>query len=129
MKKLVVCLILIAGLAVMAGCGGQKASAEDVKFLTSAEYWYFYDEVIGENEKMHFSEDFSFYWGCECGEPVGDSDLYELFDYDKETQVIKLYNGFDNSSMELKVLDYSDSHLTLEIEGETKEYTTEYRTE
>lgn len=108
---------------VLAGCGGQKASSEDVEFLTAAEPWYHYDEVTGENEVMHFSEDFSFYWGCECGEPVGYSDLLELYDYDTETGIIKLYNNFDNTSMEIKVHDYSDYHLLLEIEGEIKDYT------
>ena len=72
---------------------------------------------------MSFNEDFTFYWGCECGEPVGNSDCFELYDYDKETQIIRLYNDYDDYSMEMKVLDYSDYHLLLEQEGEIKDYT------
>ena len=52
------------------------------------------------------------------GEPIGDSDCYELFDYDTETSIIKLYNDYDDMSMELEVLDYSDYHLLLKMDGE-----------
>ncbi len=99
------------------------ASAKDVAFLLASEYWYHFDEVTGESEKMSFHKDFSFYWGCECGEPVGDSDCYELFDYDKDTSVLKLYNDYDDMSMEIEVLDYSDYHLLLKIDGKIKDFT------
>lgn len=124
MKRITICVVMIAIIILCASCGGKgKASAKDVEFLTATEYWYAYDEVTGEYEKMRFSEDFSFYWGCECGEPVGDSDLYELYAYDKEGQTIKLYNDYDDSSMEVKVLDHSDYHLLLEVNGEVRDYT------
>ena len=123
MKKLVVCITLIMCMAMLAGCGGQVKADSD--FLRASDYWWFYDEVTGESEKMSFKDDGTFYWGCECGEPVGDSDLYELYDYDKETQTVKLYNDYDDSSMEMKVLNYSDYHLLLEQDGEIKGYTSE----
>ena len=123
MKKLIICLVLLMTIFCVTGCSGNQVNKEDVKFLTAAEYWWFYDEVTGESEKMAFREDGTFYWGCECGEPIGDSDCYELYDYDKETQVIKLYNEYDDTSMEMKVLDYSDYHLMLEQNDEIKDYT------
>ena len=119
MKRIAILLCLL----MMVGCSNRNASAKDVEFLTASECWYHYDEVIGESEKMRFNEDFTFYWGCECGEPIGDSDCYELFDYDKETSIIKLYNDYDDMFMELEVLDYSDYHLLLKIEDEIKNYT------
>ena len=125
MKKLIICFLLIMCMTAFAGCGGSKASQADVEFLTASEEWWFYDEVTGESEKMRFNDDFTFYWGCECGEPIGYSDMLEMYDYDKETQTIKLYNGYDDTSMEMKVLDYSDYHLLLEQEGEIKDYTSE----
>lgn len=124
MKKLTV-FILIICMTVFTGCGERQTSKDNVEFLTSSEYWWFYDEVTGESEKMSFNEDFTFYWGCECGEPVGNSDCFELYDYDKETQIIRLYNDYDDYSMEMKVLDYSDYHLLLEQEGEIKDYTSD----
>ena len=74
-KMIIVCIFIIGGILMMAGCSnGKTASARDVEFLTSSEYWYHYDEATGESEKMSFSDEFTFYWGCECGEPVGNSD-------------------------------------------------------
>ena len=72
---------------------------------------------------MSFHDDFTFYWGCECGEPIGDSDCYELYDYDKETSTIKLYNDYDDMAMEIVVLDYSDYHLLLRVDGNIKDFT------
>lgn len=123
MKRLILCLMMVTAMVCFTGCDARQASKGDVEFLTSSEYWWFYDEVTGESEKMSFNDDFTFYWGCECGEPVGNSDCYELYDYDKESQVIKLYNDYDDFSMEMKVLDYSDYHLLLEQDGEIKDYT------
>jgi len=126
MKKLLFtfCATIILGLFLLTGCQKeQAASTKDVEFLTSSEYWYHYDEVTGESEKMSFHADLTFYWGCECGEPIGDSDCYERFDYDKETSTIKLYNDYDDMSMELEVFDYSDYHILLKMDGKIKDYT------
>ena len=122
MKKLSSIHILLS-LLMLTACGNNSTSKKDFEFLTASEYWYHYDEVTGESEKMRFNEDATFYWGCECGEPIGDSDCYELFDYDTETSIIKLYNDYDDMSMELEVLDHSDYHLLLKIDGEIKNYT------
>ena len=128
MKKLpkifyLTCSTMLLVLFMVTGCSNSTSSSKDVSFLTSSEYWYHYDEVTGENEKMSFHEDLTFYWGCECGEPIGDSDCYELFDFDEETSIIKLYNDYDDMSMELEVLGYSDYHLLLKVDGEIKNYT------
>lgn len=124
MKKLILCGILMIALTIFAGCGDSyTSSAQDAAFLTSTEYWWRYDEVTGEYEKMCFSEDLSFYWGCECGEPIGASDIYDRYAYDEKTNTIKLYSGDDETSMQMTVLDYSDYHLLLEIDGEIKDYT------
>lgn len=123
MKRLIFFLIMIVCIAAFTGCSIHKTADTDAEFLTSSDYWWFYDEVTGEYEKMSFSDDGTFYWGCECGEPVGDSDLYELYDFDEETHSIRLYNGYDDASMEMIVLDYSDYHLLLDQNGEIKDYT------
>ena len=124
LKMILACIVIVGGILMMAGCGdGRTASSRDIEFLTASEYWYRYDEVTGESEKMSFRDDFTFYWGCECGEPVGNSDCYELYDYDKETSMIKLYNDYDDMSMEMEVLDFNDYYLLLKIDGEIKGYT------
>lgn len=101
----------------------QDSITEDASFLTAAESWYHYDEITGENEVMRFQEDHSFYWGCACGEPVGNSDLLERYEFDLETSKIKLYNDYDDFNMEAEVLHHSDHHLLLKIDGEIKDYT------
>lgn len=124
LRIMFICTLFVGGIFMMTGCGGSGSeSSKDDEFLTASEYWYHYDEVTGESEKMSFSEDHTFYWGCECGEPMGNSDCYELYDYDKASSVIKLYNDYDDMSMEMEVLDYSDYHLMLRIDGRIKNYT------
>lgn len=122
MKKVLFVSVLLS-LFITTGCGSNNVTAKATEFLTVSEAWYHYDEVTGESEKMSFSKDSSFYWGCICGEPVGNSDCYNLFNYDKETSIIKLYNDYDDTSMELEVLDYSDYHLLMKIDGKIKDYT------
>lgn len=119
MKKALVCFLMLTFMIFAAGCGTSKHP----EFLTASECWYFYDEVTGENEKMRFHDDGSFYWGCECGEPVGNSDCYEQYAYDEKTNTIRLYNGYDDMELIMEVLDYSDYHLLLKIDGEIKDYT------
>lgn len=124
LKTIVACTVLVSSIFMMTGCGGEgSALVKDVEFLTVSEYWYHFDELTGENEKMSFKEDGSFYWGCECGEPVGNSDCYELYDYDKGISVIKLYNGYDDTSMKMELISYSDYHILLKIDGKIKNYT------
>ena len=110
-------------LALMTGCTSGKEVSKGGEFLLASEYWYHFDEVRGEYEKMRFDEDFSFYWGCVCGEPVGDSDCYEKYAYDEETSTIRLYNDYDDMAMEIEVMDYSDDHILLRMDGEIKDYT------
>lgn len=124
MKRVVTVLLVLIMMLCIVGCGlnGRVASKKDVEFLTVNDAWYHYDPITYENEKMSFNEDFSMYWGCECGEPVGDSDLYEFFDYDKDKSELRVYNTYDGDEKVLKVLNYSKEHLMLEIDGVIKEF-------
>ena len=123
MKKLFVLAVIMVMIFSFSGCGDSQAEKDFEKVLTASEYWYHFDEVTGENEKMSFREDEEFYWGCECGEPIGDSDLLELYDFDADDSVIKLHNDFDDYSMDIEVLDYNDYHLLLKVDGRIKDYT------
>lgn len=127
MKKIsmmLVCTLIVGGILMLTGCGSEDtASTNHGKSITASDAWYHYDEITGESEKMSFSEDKTFYWGCVCGEPIGDSDCYELYDYDNETSVITLYNNYDDMSMEIEVINSSDYHLLLKIDGKIKNYT------
>lgn len=86
--------------------------------------WLFFNEVTGEHDVIHFGEDFSFSYHCECGEPVGDSDCYDKYRYDEEQLLITLYNDYDDSEKEIKVLSYNVMHLLLEIDGVIRDFST-----
>ena len=95
------------------------------EFLTANE-WHFYNEANGEIEIMKFNDDFSFEWQYECGDSVGDSANYKEFRYNKKDDLIKLINPLEgNKTKNITILDNSDEHLLLSIDGKVKDYTKE----
>lgn len=86
--------------------------------------WKFYNEVTGEHDLLYFGEDFSFSYHCECGEPVGDFDLYDRYRYDEDQLLITIYNDYDDSKKEIKLLSYNVNHLLLEIDGVLRDFST-----
>ena len=115
MKKILETMLIV--LLLLTGCGNNNASTKDIDFLTASEAWYHYDETSNEYEKIVFHDDFTFSWDCSDA-----SNNYDQFNYDKETSIVHLYNDSDDQSMELEVLDYSDYHLLLKIDGKIKDY-------
>jgi hypothetical protein len=116
------CLIL----AIIITVGCQKNDSDitsDPAPFENAE-WLFYNEVTGEHDVIRFGEDNSFSYHCECGEPVGDADCYDMYRYDEEEMLITLYNDYDDSQKEIKVLSYNVLHLLLEIDGEIRDFST-----
>jgi len=111
-RKTLIIGLLIGILIICSSCG--KSNTE---FLTNVTNWYHYNEITGEVEKMKFSEDGTFFWGCACGEPVGDSDLYELFEYNEKLKTIRLYNNYDNCETKIELINFSANHLLLKIDG------------
>jgi len=124
MKKTKI-IFLIVAIILMCLSSACNQSGSDIASLTQHEHWYFFDEVIGEHEVMTFKDDHSFSLHCECGEPVGDSDIYEFFDYDPESMTIMLSNEFDESQKNINVLSHNDYHLMVEMDGRIKTYTPE----
>ncbi|PQD94840.1 hypothetical protein CYL18_12825 [Pradoshia eiseniae] len=124
MKKVISIVAVLVFILSLSSCGksARVASPRDIEFLTGTEAWYYYNPITYENEKMSFTEDFGFYWGCECGEPIGDSDLYEVFDYDNDKKKLRLYNNYDNSTKTIEVISYNDYHLMLKIDGVVKDF-------
>lgn len=84
--------------------------------------WVFYDEGAGEHLCMNIRSDGSYSYHCQCGEPVGDSDLYERYTYNADEGIITLSNDYDKNTAEIKVLSFNDYHLMLEIDGEVKDF-------
>ncbi len=116
---------LIVGAAVlsmMTGCAKERA-LNCPEFLTKNEWQFETDSCM---EILYFGEDGAFSYYEACGNPVGDSDLYEEYSYDEETGMITVYpyeSGMEE--MQIEVLRYDDESLLLKFDDEIKEFCVE----
>ena len=118
MKRRVVCLILsILSVLIMSGCSETRTTEE---FMDKE--WLFYDEVTAEHLCLNLGSDGSYSYHCQCGEPVGNSDVYDQYKYDAEAGIITLFNDYDDMEAEIKVLDYNEYHLMVVIDSEIKDF-------
>lgn len=127
MKKLSILLILMLILSSCTlsggGDGGEAQSSSSAassaplyeNVVTNGD-WYAYSKVTGEQLNISFHPNGEYVYYCECGEPVGDSDLFDTHYVDLENGVIEL-SGPDGMRDRLEVL-YTDKHyLCLMIDG------------
>ena len=119
-------LLLIAiSLFGLSGCSTISDSKEiNVSGDFVDKEWLFYDEVTSEQLCLNFGSDGIYFYHCECGEPVGNSDLYDRYDYNEEAKLITLFSSSDNATDQIEVLEYNTHHLMLRIDGEVKDFTT-----
>lgn len=119
MKRVLILFIISLGLT---GCR-QKEGIKDAlpKELMNRE-WFFYDETIGEHEIMRFKEDGSYSYHCACGEPIGDSDLYESYRYDSDEGIIELLTAKGRCVSKLELIRYNERHMLLDVDGEIKDF-------
>ena len=76
----------------------------------------------GDTEHISFREDGSYAYYCLCGNPVGNSDLYDSYVYDKETNTIKLINSYGGKSELIKIKEVSELKLVLDFDGKEKTF-------
>lgn len=105
-----VCILLMLTLA---GC---TLAENHPEFLTNHE-WVYYTYC---DETIRFGEDGSYTYHCACGNPVGDSDLYEKYKYDPDTSEITL--SPKGNSRPIKVLRHEKSRLLLGFDDGVKEF-------
>lgn len=118
MRGRVVCLIIfILSALIMTGCSETRTTEE---FMDKE--WLFYNEVTAEHLCLNLGSDGSYSYHCQCGEPVGNSDVYDQYKYDAEAGIITLFNDYDDMEAEIKVLDYNEYHLMVIIDGEIKDF-------
>lgn len=130
-KCMFMILIFIEILAIV-GCSSKKEEKhqtkgkyeivdETHKILVNGE-WKHYDSNSGENLCISFLKNGEFYYHCECGEPVGDSDCYDKYEYKKGGK-LRIYMSEDkNDNKEIKILHYNDKCLNIELDGENIEF-------
>lgn len=119
MKKRIAAFAL-AGMMALSGCAGERLS-EMERFLTGNQ-WYHLNQITGEQEKMTFGEDGLFMYNCECGEPVGASDIYDTFHYEDNNIIL---SGVDEEDWVIPVLAHSDYHMILNIDGQIIDFLNE----
>ena len=77
----------------------------------------------GDTEHIYFSEDGSYGYYCLCGNPVGNSDSYDSYVYDKETNTIKVYSEYNKKEYELiKIKKVDKVKLVLDFDGKEKTF-------
>jgi len=123
MKKVLLTLFVLIQAVLLAGCT-QETQKEDNKDPVdfADKEWLFYNEATAEHLCLNFGSDGSYSYHCQCGEPVGNSDVYDKYEYDSQTDVITLFNDYDDETDEIKVLDYNEYHLMVEIDSEIKDF-------
>ena len=106
-------VVLLLCAMLLAGC---SQSDKHPQFLTEHTWTHFAvcDETIS------FGEDGSYAYHCACGEPVGDSDLYEEYSYDESKSEIRLKPDGEDST--IKVLRHEKSRLLLDFGDGVKEF-------
>jgi len=121
-KRLYLLLITLLFLCVT-GCTQTPVTEQsDITAEFADKEWLFYDEVTAEHLCLNLGSDGTYSYHCQCGEPVGDSDLYDKYEYDEETGIITLLSTSDDDTSEIKVLGYNEYHLMVEIDNDVKDF-------
>lgn len=100
------------------GCSTQKENYPEFLIEKS---WKYEDMIC--TQSMRFSEDGEFIYSEACGNPVGDSEVYDSYSYNEETGVITLHGcetGIPNK--EMQVLRYDERSLMLKMEDGIREF-------
>ena len=84
--------------------------------------WNYYDTKIGETIGITFCKDGSFMYNCSCGEPVGNSDLYDMYSYENDNTILAYASDDETQKLEIKILHSDDMNLLLQIENDIIEF-------
>lgn len=72
----------------------------------------------GDTEHIVFNKNGHYAYYCSCGSPVGNSDMYDKYVYDKETNTIKVYASYDKKEYDLiKIKEVDELKLVLDFDG------------
>ena len=126
MKKYLLLLIsILTCMGILWGCKAPEKGSDNIPADIADKTWFFYDDVTAENLCLNLGSDNSFSYHCQCGEPVGDSDLYDKYEYNADTEIITLSGDDNEAAKKIKILGYNEYHLMLEIDNEIKDFVLE----
>lgn len=126
MKKKIANILLTSFLCCFVSLGCSNSSAENnekIKQLLINSTWKHYNAIIGETEGISFTQNNEFFYNCSCGEPVGDSDLYDTYSYDGKDNIV-LKASYDDGPNEqiLHILFIDDMTLLLDLGDDIVEF-------
>ncbi len=108
-------VILIGAAVILVQCFMLRGASDTHPYLSAGD-WARIDEVTGEGLNITFTEDGEYFYACDCGEPVGNSDLYDSYAYNAKTGVITL-SGPDGEKAQAKLIYCNENYLCLVIDG------------
>ncbi|MBQ4067853.1 MAG: hypothetical protein IJC76_01245 [Lachnospiraceae bacterium] len=122
MKKLFIFLFIITTSIGMSACKGSSSANENKKILTEGD-WEYFNAYIGETEGITFNKEGEYFYCCSCGEPVGDSDLYDTYSYDGK-KTITLKASYDDGPKDIlvNILYMDDKTLLLDMGDDIVEF-------
>ena len=140
MRKIILAAVMMC-MCVITACGAKEENSKEKskeassKETAQSHYDEFVEKVVdkewyrgitGCTEYIYFAEDGGYGYYEACGNPVGNHDLYEKWEYDEKKDVIKVSGGFMTSTKieyiscdgEELVLVVDDEKRTFKISGE-----------
>lgn len=127
MKKIIsIILSLIILTLALVGCN-EKTNPNDKKGTVPEEAKFLVGlwERDDEADRMYFSlhEDSGFGFYCSCGDPVGNADCYDTFEYKKDEQVIRAYDARDKECyQDYKLYMYGKNFIVIDVDGVMMEF-------
>lgn len=115
-KRPIISGIVLLVIFMLAGCETGKKTDFYPRFLTEHE-WTHYTYC---DETIDFYDNGDYSYHCACGEPVGNSDLFDSYQYNNKTKQITLSPKGPGDN--IQVLRYSPSRLLLCFSDGVKEF-------
>lgn len=137
MKKTILVWIML-GMCLTTACGEKEESTnesnvKEQKVKTESNgsrYDEFVEKVVdkewfrgttGCTEYIYFAEDGSYGYYEACGNPVGNHDLYETWEYNEKKDIIKVSGGF-MSSTNIEYISCDGEELVLVVDDEERTF-------
>ena len=130
--KFILYPLLSISIIMFVGCSSNKKinsqTKQQFKFIDNTHKllvnsdWKYYDTVAEENLCITFCKNNEFYYNCECGEPVDDSDCYDKYEYKKGGK-LKIYMSYEkNKDKKIKIIHIDDKSLLINLDGDVIEF-------
>lgn len=129
MKKIVSIILIITMLALsLVACTDKKGEndqngvvLENTKFLVGE--WERADQGYGDTMYLNLGADASFAFYCACGNPVGNADCYDTFEYREDEGVIRAFDSGDRECyQDYKLYMHGKNFIIIDVDGEIMEF-------